>query len=154
MPATTASALWNTGRRAWMFLFLVSLPLASQSLPRTSTKDSKGVSRLSLEPVVMIPNESHQPSDPSEQRLIWRSNLDGIQKISVSSPRVPGLWLRVTIDDEGLTRWRFITLQDGWPVDFIFGHTRTWGTCRLTYDFHGSPGSRRHLPVVFTLTEG
>lgn len=145
MPASTASALWNTGRRVWAFLLLITLPLTAQPLDERIGERLGGVSRITLEPI-------EQTQDVSGHRLIWRSHLDGIQKISVSAPRVRGLWLRVSNDDDPFS-WKFVTLETGCARDFIFGATRARASFQLQYDQIGPTSSVGDLPVVFTLTE-
>ncbi|MEK6649481.1 MAG: hypothetical protein AABY75_00760, partial [Bacteroidota bacterium] len=88
------------------------------------------------------------------RRLLWRTNTDGIQKISVSAPCAPGLWLRVTTDDNVRPAWRFVTLETGRSRNLLFGNSKPSGSYRLHYEFNGTAVRGGILPVVFTLTEG
>ena len=99
-------------------------------------------------------NALAQRRSPSGRRLLWRTSADGVQKISVSAPPAPGLWLRVTIDDDDHAVWRFVTLETGWSRNLLFGNSKASGSYQLHYDFNGTAVRGGILPVVFTLTEG
>lgn len=152
MPATTASELWNTGRRVWAFLALVAVSLTAQPAADRTVEKLGGISRISLEPLDRSMEVSSQLSSDSGHRLVWRSNVDGIQKISVSAPRVPGLWLRVSTDEDPFV-WKFVTLETGRPRDLLSGANRPRRSFQLQYDLIGPAGRPGTLPIVFTLTE-
>ncbi len=152
MPATTASALWNTGRRVWTFLVLIAVPLTAQPIADRTVEKNRGVSRITLEPLHRSIEVSGRTSTETGHRLVWRSDQDGIQKISVSAPRAPGVWLRVSTDENPLI-WKFVALETGRPKDLILSATRAWGSFQLQYDQIGRTSSLGYLPVVFTLTE-
>lgn len=152
MPATTASALWNTGRRVWAFFVLVAVPLAAQPVADRTVEKISGVSRITLEPLhhsLEVPGEFLSDAG---HRLSWRSNLGGVRKISVSAPRVPGLWLRLSTDEDPFN-WKFVALETGRPRDLHVDATHARGSFQLQYDLIGTAGRPGELPIVFTLTE-
>lgn len=156
MPATTVARLWNVGRRAGAFLCCVALPLMSQSSERAaSSTQGRPFTQIVLEAVdATVTTTLAERLVGTAHRLVWKTTADGIQRISVSAPRAPGLWLRVSGEDEDHASWRFVTLETGRSRDLLFGISTPSGAFRLHYEFNGTAVRRGLLPVIFTLTEG
>jgi len=151
MPATTVARFRNPGRRACALILFVVVPLASQSFTAPGR-----VSRIVVQsPLIHLPNPACADClATTGHRLIWRSEVDVIQKISVTVPRAPGLWLRVTNEEDGPITWRFVAFETGRSRILLFDRLKTPRSFRLDYESFGAQARIGPLPVVFTLTEG
>lgn len=156
MPATIVARLWNAGRRACAFLLFVALPLTPQSPQRLEREQGRNITLIALETIDAPAKATTLARRLAETAhlLVWRTSTDGIRKISVSAPRAPGLWLRVTSEDDHHSAWRFVTLETGRSRNLLFGGSKPSGSFRLYYEFNGTAVRSGVLPVVFTFTEG